>query len=93
MDYRATGVQLRAARVLLQRKQRELAEQLAISVNSVQRAEAEHPGSRRTQRQLQEWLAREGIVFGVDGSIRRAAAAVQSNGAWRPASSAALQER
>jgi hypothetical protein len=67
MGYRATGVQLRAARVLLQRKQRELADELAISVHSLQRAEADHRGSRRTQRQLQHWLAHEGIVFRVDG--------------------------
>jgi hypothetical protein len=67
MGYRATGVQLRAARVLLQRKQRELADELAISVHSLQRAEADHRGSRRTQRQLQQWLAHEGIVFRADG--------------------------
>jgi hypothetical protein len=71
----ANGAQLRAARVLLQVRQRALAEQLAVSVNSLQRAEADHPGSRRTQRQVQQWLTHEGIVFGVDGSIRHVAAA------------------
>jgi transcriptional regulator with XRE-family HTH domain len=70
----AKGAQLRAARVLLQVRQRDLAEQLAVSVNSLQRAEADHPGSVRTKRQLQQWLTQEGIVFGADGSIRQAPA-------------------
>jgi hypothetical protein len=61
--------------VLLQVRQRALAEQLAVSVNSLQRAEADHPGSRRTQRQLQQWLMQTGIEFGADGSIRQAPAA------------------
>jgi transcriptional regulator with XRE-family HTH domain len=71
----AKGAQLRAARVLLQVRQRALAEQLAVSVNSLQRAEADHPGSRRTQRQLQQWLAHEGIEFSADGGIRHVPAA------------------
>jgi transcriptional regulator with XRE-family HTH domain len=75
MNVWATGAQLRAARALLRIKQRDLATQLGVSVLTVQRAEDDYPGSVRTKRQLQQWLAHEGIEFGADGSIRQAPAA------------------
>jgi transcriptional regulator with XRE-family HTH domain len=91
----AKGAQLRAARVLLQVRQRDLAEQLAVSVNSLQRAEADHPGSRRTQRQLQQWLTHEGIEFGADGGIRHVPAAPPSTPkpAAEPATADGIERR
>jgi hypothetical protein len=71
----ATPEQLRAGRALLRARQRHLAARLGISEHSVLRAENGHRGSGRTQRQLQMLLAHEGIVFGVDGTVRRAVAA------------------
>jgi hypothetical protein len=58
-----TGRQLLCARILLGVTQQQVAKRLAISRASVRRAEGDYPGSRRTRRQMEGMLRRNGIVF------------------------------
>jgi transcriptional regulator with XRE-family HTH domain len=63
-------VQLKAARTLLRASQRQVAERIGVSIDTIQRAEADRVGSARTKRQLVGMLQRNGIVF-EGGGVRR----------------------
>jgi transcriptional regulator with XRE-family HTH domain len=78
-----TGPQLKAARSLLGFSQQQVAKAIGISVDTIWRAERDHPGAQRTKLQLVGLLRRNGIVFATDGSIRRSDDASTEYRAWR----------
>jgi transcriptional regulator with XRE-family HTH domain len=81
-DVTVTGDQLRAARVLLDCTQRQVALALKVSVDTLQRAERDRPGSVRTKAQLFGLFIRNGIRFAANGSVRRVDAAGREYRDW-----------
>ena len=76
-----SGAELKAGRTLLGLSQKQVADALHISVDSLWRAERGLPGSQRTQHQLRGLLMRNGIVFSPNG-VRRSDDAGQEYRAW-----------
>jgi transcriptional regulator with XRE-family HTH domain len=66
-----SGAQLKAARTLLGITQKQVADLLSLSVDTIWRVERDRPGSARTKQQLQGLLVRNGARFADDGSVRR----------------------
>jgi transcriptional regulator with XRE-family HTH domain len=71
------GDQLRAARALMGFPQTEIARVLRRSVDTVQRAEADHPSARQAARALRDLYTRNGISF-IENGVQREPRPVQS---------------
>jgi transcriptional regulator with XRE-family HTH domain len=81
MSTNATAPQLKAARTLLGISQKQIADLLHISVDSVWRCER-GIGSQRTANQIRGLLQRNGAVFSPNGAVRYSPEASAEYRAW-----------